>query len=141
MRRTLLLSFVSAIAIVAAVPAMAAVLEANSQVDAVTVYPDGATVTRLIRLDLPAGDSTLLARDFPLSLDPSSLRVEGEGGARLTIGAVEARQPLPQPAANLPQIDRKLEALRDEKAALDGTIEAATMRRKFAQRFAETSPT
>jgi uncharacterized protein (TIGR02231 family) len=135
------LSFVSAIAIVAAVPAMAAEIEAGSQVDAVTVYPDGATVTRLIRLDLPAGDSTLMARDFPLTLDPSSLRVEGEGGARLVIGAVEARQPLPTPAANLPQIDRRIEALRDEKAALDGAIESATARRKFAQRFAETSPT
>src|SRR5258707_204225 len=135
------LSFVSVIAIVAAVPAMAAEIEASSQVDAVTVYPDGATVTRLIRLDVPAGDSALLGKDFPLALDPSSLRVEGEGGARLVIGAVEARQPLPQPAANLPQIDRRLEALRDEKAALDGAIESATMRRKFAQRFAETSPT
>src|SRR5882757_6493637 len=135
------LSFVSVIAIVAAVPAMAAEIEAGSQVDAVTVYPDGATVTRLIRLDLPAGDSTLMARDFPLTLDPSSLRVEGEGGARLVIGAVEARQPLPAPAANLPQIDKRIEALRDEKAALDGAIESATVRRKFAQRFAETAPT
>src|SRR3954447_17907651 len=79
------LSFVSVIAIVAAVPAMAAEIETGSQVDAVTVYPDGATVTRLIRLDLPAGDTTLMARDFPLSLDPSSLRVEGEGGTRLVI--------------------------------------------------------
>ncbi len=70
MRHTLL-SFVSAFAIVAAVPAMAAELEGGSQVDAVTVYPDGATVTRLIKLDLPAGDVTLLAKDFPLTLDPS----------------------------------------------------------------------
>jgi uncharacterized protein (TIGR02231 family) len=129
MRHTLL-SFVSIVAIVAAVPAMAAEIDASSQVDAVTVYPDGATVTRLIRLDLPAGDSTLLARDFPLTLDPSSLRVEGEGGARLVI-----------PAANIPQIDRRLETLRDDRATLDGAIESATMRRKFAQRFAETAPT
>jgi uncharacterized protein (TIGR02231 family) len=140
MRHTLL-SFVSVVAIVTAVPAMAAELEASSQVDAVTVYPDGATVTRLIRLDLPAGDSTLLAKDFPLMLDPSSLRVEGEGGARIVIGAVEARPPLPQPAANIPDIDRKLETLRDERAALDGAIESATARRKFAERFAETAPT
>ena len=135
-----LLSFVATIAIVAAVPAMAAEIEASSQIDAVTVYPDGATVTRLIRLDLPAGDSTLLAHDFPLTLDPSSLRVEGEGGARLVIGAVDARPPLPAPPANLPQIDRRIEALRDQRAALDGEIAAATARRKFAERFAETSP-
>ena len=135
-----LLSFVAAIAIVAAVPATAAEIEASSQIDAVTVYPDGATVTRLIRLDLPAGDSTLLAHDFPLTLDPSSLRVEGEGGARLVIGAVDARPPRPAPPANLPQIDRRIEALRDSATALDGEIASATARRKFAERFAETSP-
>src|SRR6187549_3711439 len=136
-----LLSFVATIAIVVAVPAMAAEIETSSQIDAVTVYPDGATVTRLIRLDLPAGDSTLLAHDFPLTLDPSSLRVEGEGGARFVIGAVDARPPLPAPPANLPQIDRRIEALRDRRAALDGEIAAAAARRKFAERFAETSPT
>jgi uncharacterized protein (TIGR02231 family) len=135
-----LLSFVAVIAIVAAVPAMAAEIDASSQIDAVTVYPDGATVTRLIRLDLPVGDSTLLVRDFPLSLDRSSLRVEGEGGARLVVGAVDARPPGPTPPANLPQIDRRLEALRDQRAALDGEIASATARRKFAERFAESSP-
>ena len=135
-----LLSFVAVIAIVAAVPAMAAEIEASSQIDAVTVYPDGATVTRLIRLDLPAGDSTLFARDFPLTLDPSSLRVEGEGGVRLVIGAVDARPPLPAPPANLPQTDRRIEALRDGRTALDGEIASATARRKFAERFADASP-
>ena len=82
-----------------------------------------------------------MQNDFPLTLDPSSLRVEGEGGARLVIGAVDARPPLPTPPANLPQIDRRIEALRDQRAALDGEIAAATARRKFAERFAETSPT
>ena len=138
--RQYLLSFVATIALVAAVPALAAEIETSSQIDAVTVYPDGATVTRVIRLDLPAGDSTLFARDFPLTLDPSSLRVEGEGGGRLVIGAVDARAPLPTPAANLPQIDRRLEALRDQRVALDGEIAAAAARRKFAERFAEVSP-
>jgi uncharacterized protein (TIGR02231 family) len=139
MRRQLL-SFVAVIAIIAAVPAMAAEIETGSQIDAVTVYPDGATVTRLIRLDLPAGDSTLFARDFPLTLDPSSLRIQGEGGARLVIGAVDARPSLPAPPANLPQIDRRIEALRDGRTALDGEIASATARRKFAERFAEASP-
>jgi len=86
MRQHFLLSFVATIALVTSIPALAAEIETKSQIDAVTVYPDGATVTRLIRLDLPAGDSTLFARDFPTTLDPSSLRVEGEGGGRIVIG-------------------------------------------------------
>ena len=123
-----------------ALPVAAAEIETTSQIDNVLVYPDGATVTRLIRLDLPAGDTTLLARDFPTTLDPSSLRVEGEGSARLVIGAVDARMPRPAPPANLPEIDRRIEALRDQRAVLDGAIAAANARRKFAERFAEASP-
>ena len=65
-----------------AAPALAAEIDVRSAIDAVTVYPDGATVTRLITVDLPAGDTTLIARDFPPGLDPASLRVEGESGAR-----------------------------------------------------------
>jgi len=66
----------------AAPPVQAAELNATSAVDAVTVYPDGASVTRIIAVDLPAGDNTLVARDFPLGLDASSLRVEGEAARR-----------------------------------------------------------
>ena len=128
------------LAALAVTPAGAADLDVSSAVDAVTVYPDGANVTRIIALDLPAGDSTLVAKDFPLSLDVSSLRVEGEGGARLTIGAIDARQPRPVPPANLSEIDKRIEALKDERVNLQGAIAAAQARRTFAERFAEASP-
>ncbi|MGY4573551.1 mucoidy inhibitor MuiA family protein [Bradyrhizobium sp. USDA 3256] len=121
-------------------PLHAANLDAVSQVDAVTVYPDGASVTRVITLDLPAGDSTLIARDFPMGLDPSSLRVDGEGGAKLTIGAIDTKLPQPLLPPNLSEIDKRIEALNDERADLQGLISAAEARRKFAERFAEASP-
>jgi uncharacterized protein (TIGR02231 family) len=123
-----------------ALPAWAADMDASSSIDTVTVYPDGATVTRLLAVDLAAGDSTLVARDFPLSLDPSSLRVEGEAGAKFTIGTIDARPPRAAPPVNLPELDRRIEALRDQRADLQGVIDAATARRKFAQHFAEASP-
>ncbi|MGY3487540.1 uncharacterized protein (TIGR02231 family) [Bradyrhizobium sp. USDA 4011] len=121
-------------------PLHAANLDAASQVDAVTVYPDGASVTRVITLDLPAGDNTLVAKDFPMGLDPSSLRVEGETGGRLTIGAIDARPPRPVEPANLPEIDKRIEALRDQREDLQGIITSAEARRKFAEHFAEASP-
>jgi uncharacterized protein (TIGR02231 family) len=133
------LSFAIALSAIA-LPISAAEIEAASRIDGVTVYPDGATVTRVIRLDLPAGDTTLLARNFPTTLDPSSLRIEGEANARLVIGSVDARTPRPAPPANLPEIDKRSEMLRDQRAVLDGAIAAATARRKFAERFAEASP-
>jgi uncharacterized protein (TIGR02231 family) len=124
----------------AAGAAQAADVDATSAVDAVTVYPDSASVTRVIALDLPAGDNSAILRDFPLTLDPSSLRVEGEANAKLTIGAIDARPPRAAPPVNLPELDKRIEALKDERANLQGAIDAATARRKFAERFAESSP-
>jgi len=120
--------------------ARAADLPASSAVDAVTVYPDGASVTRVVELDLPAGENAAVLKDFPLALDPSSLRVEGEAGAKLTIGAIDARPPRAASPANLPELDKRIEALKDERTNLQGAIDAANARRKFAERFAEASP-
>jgi uncharacterized protein (TIGR02231 family) len=122
-----------------AAPSWAADVDTTSAIDTVTVYPDGATVTRMIAIDLASGDSTLVAKDFPLSLDPSSIRVEGEAGAKLTIGAVDARPPRAAPV-NLPELDKRIEALGDQRTDLQGAIDAANARRKFAERFAEASP-
>jgi uncharacterized protein (TIGR02231 family) len=115
-------------------------LDASSAIDAVTVYPDGASVTRIIKVDLAAGDTTLVARDFPLGLDTSSLRVEGEAAANIVIGAIDAKPPRGAPPVNLPEIDKRIEALGDERVNLDDAVAAAMARRKFAERFAEASP-
>ena len=128
------------VAALAAMPSRAADLDATSAVDAVIVYPDGASVTRVVTLDLPAGDNSAVPKDFPLTLDPSSLRVEGEAGAKLTIGSIDARPPRAAPPVNLPELDKRIEALKDERVNLQGAINAATARRKFAERFAEASP-
>jgi uncharacterized protein (TIGR02231 family) len=124
----------------AAAQAKAADVEATSVVDAVTVYPDGASVTRAATAEISAGDNALVLKDFPLALDPSSLRVEGEADTKLTIGAIDTRPPRAAPPVNLPELDKRIEALNDERANLQGAISAATARRKFAERFAETSP-
>ncbi|MGB8401663.1 mucoidy inhibitor MuiA family protein, partial [Bradyrhizobium sp.] len=66
--------------------------------------------------------------------------VEGEAGAKLTIGAIDTRPPRAAPPVNLPELDRRIEALKDERGNLQGAIAAANARRKFAERFAEISP-
>jgi uncharacterized protein (TIGR02231 family) len=121
-------------------PALAGELDVRSAIDAVTVYPDGATVTRTIGVDLPQGNTTLIARDFPPGLDVSSLRVEGESGARLTIGAIDARSPRPERPPTAPELEKRWQALKDERAALDDQIAAETARKQFAERFAAQTP-
>ena len=124
----------------AAGEARAANIDASSAVDAVTVYPDGASVTRVVTLDLPAGENSAVLKDLPLTLDPSSLRVEGEAGTRLTIGAIDALPPRAAPPVNLPELDKRLQALKDQRDDLQDAMNAAAERRKFAVRFAEASP-
>ena len=119
--------------------AEAADVEAASAVDAVTVYPDGASVTRVITVDLPAGDNTLVLKDFPLKLDPSSLRVEGEADTSLIIGAIDTRPPRTAPPVNLPELDKRIETLKDERADLDGGCgrrRAPKVRRAFRRELA-----
>jgi uncharacterized protein (TIGR02231 family) len=118
----------------------AAETDVTSKVDAVTVYPDGATVTRIIHVDLPQGGSVLRARDFPPGLDPASLRVEGDGRARLVIGSIDARPPRADRPPLDPALENRIEALRDERGGLDDKIEAANARKAFAQHFAQASP-
>ena len=118
----------------------AAEVEAQSRIDAVTVYPDGATVTRVIQIDVPQGNTTLVARDFPLSLDRSSLRVEGEAGTHLVIGAVNASAPSPERPVVRPELERQIESLRDQIAALNDKIAAATARKNFVIRFSQDAP-
>jgi uncharacterized protein (TIGR02231 family) len=130
---------VSGVAVLGLAPA-AAQTEVSSRVEQVTVYPDGATVTRVIEVDLPHGDSVLRAVDFPPRLDPASLRVEGEAPPRLTIGGIDARPPRADRPPADPAPESAIEALRDERAQLDGVIAAAQARRKFAERFADQSP-
>ncbi len=128
------------VAAFAAVPAKAANVEATSAVDAVTVYPDGASVTRVITAEIAAGDNTVVLKDFPLTLDPSSLRVEGEAGAKLTIGAIDSRPPRAAPPVNLPELDKRIEALNDERDNLQGVIarrrRAPQIRRTFCRSVA-----
>jgi len=120
--------------------AFAGEIEVRSNIDAVTVYPDGATVTRVIKTDLPKGDTTVVARDFPVGLDPASIRIEGAGLARFAIGTIDSRVPRPQPNAALPEIEKKIEPLQDERAVLQDKISAQRARKEFIERFARQVP-
>src|SRR5947209_1350583 len=140
MRRSFANLPAACVLIFAVAPALAGEIDVRSAIDSVTVYPDGATVTRTISVDLPQGDTTLVARDFPPGLDASSLRVEGEMAAPVTIGAIDARSPRLDRPATAPELEKRWQTLKDERTALDDQIGAETARKKFAERFAAETP-
>lgn len=112
--------------------ASAAEFDLPSRVEAVTVFPDGASVTRRFAVEVPAGEHVLVLGDLPLTADPGSLRVAGAGEARLTVGSVDARQPQRFERPD-PERVQRLEALRDERLTLDDRIAAERLRKRAAE--------
>ena len=127
---------------VAAAPAHAADIEAQSRIDAVTVYPDGATITRLAEIAVPLGTSTLLIKGLPPVLDPASVRVEAMADGTLAIGSVETRL---SPGDAKPSVDAALEAkiagLREESGKVETKLDALEIKRKSIVHFSEADPT
>jgi N-terminal domain of unknown function (DUF4140) len=76
-----------------AMPAMAADVMTTSKVDHVTVFPQGADVTRVADVTLVAGEHRILIKDLPAGVDPRSIRVKGSDLAGVAISAVDTRSP------------------------------------------------
>lgn len=60
-------------------PALAGQILASSQITAVTVYPEGAQITREVSFEAPAGQSELLITDLPAETQAELIRLQAEG--------------------------------------------------------------
>ena len=115
-------------------PAFAADLNAVSHVDAVTVYPSGAEVTRVTEAHLTAGDTTLILGDLPGELDAQSIRVEGSGGEGIEIGSVDSKLTYLSTEAQdaeRQRLEKQVETLQDERQALDQTLSDADYQKRL----------
>ncbi|MCA3441094.1 MAG: DUF4139 domain-containing protein [Rhodobacter sp.] len=126
-----------------ALPGFAQTLTAESKITSVTVYGNGAMVTRQVSLDLPAGISEVIIPDLPVESGFSdvesflaSLQVNAPVG--VAIVAISAAQDLPaslerQPGAAVQaaqaEVDRLDAAVRESAAA----AEAIRLKAKAAQ--------
>ncbi len=130
---------VAAVAPLFAGTARSADIEARSHIDAVTVYPDAALVTRTLDIDVPAGASNVILRGLPFPLDPDSLRVAGGAGTAISIGAVEARL---APADIRPDsgAEAKLKSLRSDREGWQVTIDALTGKQAMILGYGRASP-
>ncbi len=96
----------------------------SSDVSAVTLYPQGATITRKVPFTAPAGQHDLILTDMPLRTELSSVRVQVDGAQ---MGGVTARNRFvpprdPQTDAAIATAEDKVErlhdALRDRQAEI-----------------------
>jgi uncharacterized protein (TIGR02231 family) len=123
-------------------PALAAApdLLAASRVDAVTVHLSGARVTRLARVELPAGDSRVVLAGLPAGLQDDTIRVEGKGAARAQVFGVAVDRVTGEwaAAAEARAAEERLLGLQDADRALEDRIKVAQARQKFVESLRST---
>jgi uncharacterized protein (TIGR02231 family) len=105
----------------------------DAKITSVTLYPGSATVERTARVT--PGMTRLEIPGLPANFDPQTLRVDVDPGVR--VGEVSARDVARTTAANAreAQLEEKIQALRDQQAALDAEVKSAEMVNEFLSRL------
>lgn len=123
----------------AATPVLAATIPAQSNIDAVTVFPSGAEVTRVAEAKLEAGEHTLLFEGLPGDLMPETIRVEGDAEGDVEIGSVDARLvhvPSAETYVQRRTYEDEIQRLQDERGRLDQAITDAEYQKSLMQQLA-----
>ncbi len=130
------LAFVTASSLLA-LEAHAADIPTASEIEGVTVFPQGAEVRRVTKVKIPAGTHTLIIPDLPAQAQAASIRVEGKATGRLEIGSVDSRSlAVPRGDAEAAasarrRIEAEIEKLRDERAGIAAEQQAGEAQRTF----------
>ena len=126
MRHLLLATTGLATTMLVPLTANADTIEATSAVSRVTVYTDGATISRRRGRQSSGRANTVVLRGLPAGLDPNSIRVDGIGqrGARDRLRRHEASPGDPRPATTR-RWKANSSALRAERDSLAGALDAA----------------
>ena len=127
------------LALCAANPAIAADIELTSKIQAVTVFPNGAQISRTAEAEVRSGANAIVFKGLPTSLDVNSLRVKATGAAGLVIGSVEARVAPAQQTPRSP-LAEKLRDLTNERNLLVQKSAALQAKKQMIQRYAKASP-
>jgi uncharacterized protein (TIGR02231 family) len=133
--------------LVAVTPAYAADIPAPSKMATVTVFPSGAEITRIVKLELTAGEHTLLVNDFTSKAILSSIRIEALQTDKLKISSVDvSRVNLTSTDPAIMQSARKrledeLETLSDQRAAVDNVIKAAETQKSYLENLSRLPQT
>jgi len=123
--------------------AYAADLKSTSKIESVTVYPQGAEVTRIGKVKMERGEHVLLFNDLPANTVSGSIRVEGKATGRLEIGSVDTRRvKVPSTDEAVAATERKriedaIEKLRDDRAQLSAAVEAAEVQKTLINNLAQ----
>ena len=119
-------------------PAMIWLATAQAAIDSVTVFPDRATVTRIVETNVAAGKGELVEADLPEGLSRDSLRISASGPERLRLGGyqIETVRGSERVSARARKLEAQLETLRARRDVIDDGIEAREMQLSLLQSLA-----
>src|SRR5262245_13436829 len=123
---------VLSLALLVALPAGAADIEAKLIIDQVTVYPETANVTRSGQVTVPAGGHRLIVRGLPDPIDTSNLRIYA-GSAAVRLGGVEIQKIVDKDYVSDSErtLRKRLVTLQDQRVALQDDVPTAEAQLKL----------
>lgn len=142
---------ISALLASTALPACADTIAATSRITAVTVYPDGARLTREVTFTAPsAGAHELLVTDLPYDSDPGLIRLAGSEEVQVGAFALRAdrlpprEEPLTEAQTAAKADVEAAQAAADQAAlaleAITARVEAAEAQARFLGSFTGALP-
>ena len=117
------------LAAVAAVFAGSALAQEGGRITRVMLYPGAATIERAAQV-VP-GQARVTLTGLPANFDPRTLRVEADPGIRIGEIAVRDVARVESLAGRESQLEAKIQALKDEKSALDVEVKTAELVRDY----------
>jgi len=117
---------------------LASALPAAAAVESVTVFPDRATVTRIVATGISAGSGELVQSDLPTGIARDSLRISASGPAGLRLGAyrLETLRGSERVSQRARELESRLQQLRDERAAIEDAVEARNLQIELVRSLA-----
>lgn len=110
-------------------------IPATAAIESVTVFPDRATVTRVIEVDIDAGSGELARLDLPIKLSRDSLRISAKGPEGLRLGAyqLETLRGSERVSERARALEARLQASRDRRNAIDDDLRVREMQLSLLQ--------
>lgn len=108
-------------------PLHAASFNAASTITAVTVFPDGALITREANLTVPTGEHEVAIANLPSRLIESSLRISGASQGNVVLGSTEIKKQIARDVVNPreEQLREELTQFHTEKQIVLDRLQAA----------------
>ena len=111
----------------------------DSGIEKVTVFPRGATITRLAKGQVGAGDHVIVIDDLPGNISPDSVRVKGVSEGELFQNSVDVRRVSildnEQPEERR-RLEKQIEVLQDESDRLGRVLSDNELQRQLLQAIA-----